>query len=173
MYGIMKHRTMLVIAQCLASLLAISANWAFATPDSSPKSGQSHFAANSEILIFTAAAGPNVGDRCTNFSGATFSCDLPTAESSTRLPQAGILQGLIIHPAYNDVTTDLVVAVFVNRVPTALFTVIPAGSTQSHFVHADINIAAGDQVQIVTQGFTSENDADRLQYAGSVVYEYP
>jgi hypothetical protein len=169
----MRHQTKLVIALCLASVLTVSATWTFATAGGSPKPAVVHRATHSEIFLFAAAGRPNVGDRCTNFSGATFGCDLPTAASSTSLPRAGNLLTLIVHPVYNDVKTDLVVAVFVNHVPTGLFTVIPAGSIRSHIVHADITIAAGDQIQIVTQGFTSENEAESLQYTGSVVYEYP
>ena len=169
----MKHQVKLVIALCLASVLTISATWTFAMGAGNPKSNQVHSATNNVIFLFAAASSPNGGDKCTNFSGATFSCDLPTADSSTSLPRAGNLQSLIVHPAYNSVKTDLVVAVFVNHVPTPLFTVIPAGSTRSHIIHAEVGVSAGDLVQIVTQGFTSENKAESLQFSGSVVYEYP
>jgi hypothetical protein len=138
-----------------------------------PKTDPVRSATNNVIFLFAATGSPNGGDKCTNFSGASYSCDLPTANSSTSLPHAGSLQSLIVHPAYNNVKTDLVVAVFVNHVPTPLFTVIAAGSTSSHIIHAKVGISAGDLVQIVTQGFTSENEAERLQYSGSVIYEYP
>jgi hypothetical protein len=169
----MKHQTKLAIALCLASALLVSATWTFPTGGDSAQADEFHVAAHSAIFIFAATGTPNVGDRCTNFEGATFSCDLPTANSSTSLPHAGSLKSLIVHPAYNTAKTDLIVAVFVNHVPTALFTIIRAGSTQSHVVHGDIPVSAGDLVQIVTQGFTSKNKADRLQFSGTVVYAYP
>ena len=169
----MKHQVKLVIALCLAPILTISATWAFAMGGGNSKTDQVLGDTTNVIFLFAAAASPNGGDKCTNFSGGSFSCDLPTANSSTSLPRAGSLQSLIVHPAYNTVKTDIVVAVFVNHVPTALFTVIPAGNTRSHIIHANVDVSAGDLVQIVTQGFTSENEAESLQYSGSVVYQYP
>ena len=170
----MKHQSKLVVAMCLASLLAISATWAFATGDSGPRASEASVTTHAAILLFTAIGIPNVGDRCTDFSGASFDCQPTTADFSTSLPRAGNLQSLIINPTYNGLNTDLVVAVYLNNVPTALFTVIPAGSTRTRIVHTGIKFAAGDSIKIVTQGFTSEHEAaERLLYTGSVVYEYP
>jgi hypothetical protein len=170
----MKHRSKLVVALGLASLLAISATWAFATGDSSPKAKEASVTTHATILLFTAIGIPNVGDRCTDFLGASFDCEPTSADFSTSLPRAGNLKSLIINPTYNGLKTDLVVALYLNNVPTALFTVIPAGSTRTRIVHTGIQFEAGDSIKIVTQGFTSEHAAaERLLYTGSVVYEHP
>jgi hypothetical protein len=136
------------------------------TAGSSGATNSTIFAMRGLVVLY----GPGV---CTNFLGDNNACGYPFDDFNAPLPRAGRLTTLAIHPFFNTLDAPATITVYVNNAPTSLSVTIPSGSPDTVIVEGSVPIAAGDLVKIVGNGPAEPVTDTRLDYNGTLLYEYP